>query len=342
MKRRLLVMALLMLALLLFACGAGTGNERTGGSLSESAQSNAAGNNDAMANGAADSQETGKQSGAGAPGGLTDQFDGALSVVGQLALGTVELEDSDLAIDETQAIKLLPLWDAYQSLSQSDTTADIELEAVIKQLSGSMTAEQIAAISAMQLTENRLSELQESGELGFGGFGRGGGSGSGDGQGSGLRGGGAGGFPGGGPGGDLPGGGPPGMGPGGFGGDLSAEDIATRQAEMEQGGLGANAERLLTGMVIRLLEDKTGVVSEREIRGQVMNDAFASVAAASGLTVEELMGQLAEGQSLASVVEQNGGDVEALTDRLQDIFSELPDAQELDLEQSINEWLGLE
>lgn len=278
---------------------------------------------------------------------LSADYEDALSVVGQLAIGTVQLEETDVAVDETLAAELLPLWQAYQSLGQSDTTAEAELQAVVSQIERTMTAEQIAAIAALKLTNEGLTKMMENGELGFVPGGQGGWGTADEASDTAVGGGGfaggspAGGLPGGGfPGGGVPGGGFPGGGPGGA--ELSEEDIATRQAEFAQNGGGGFQERMFTGVVVRLLEDKLGIVSEMEVRRNVMEAALTAVAEAANLTVEELQAQLAEGQTMAAVIEANGGDVAALQTKLVEIFGDLPDAAKLDLVQSVDEWLGLE
>ena len=337
MKMRVLIVGLLLLIPLLAACGDGGADTGPGSAAAEEADRAVAGDNSA-----ADATPALAGDDVAAPAvddsQLSADYDGALSIMGQLALGTVQLDDSDLAVDEAQAAELLPLWQALQSLSQSDTTADIELAAVVNQIQNTMTSEQVAAVAAMRLTEEKMNALMESGELGFGGLGRGTGERSGTGSGTGFRGGGPGGGmlggPGGGPGGGL----------GGFGaapGGISEEEMATRQAQLEQGGTAALPERLLTGMVVRLLEDKTGVVSERQLRNRIMNEAFTTVAEAARLSVDDLSAQTAAGQTLAEVVESNGGDVDGLVDELLELFGELPEAEEIDLQQATAEWLGL-
>jgi len=56
---------------------------------------------------------TGAETAADSPTTLSD---GDLSAASQLALGTLQLEDSEQTVDESQAATLLPLWQAYQSL----------------------------------------------------------------------------------------------------------------------------------------------------------------------------------------------------------------------------------
>ncbi len=337
MKMRTLIIGLLLLIPLLAACNVDDDDAGTGSAAVEEAdQAVASGNSAAIATTALAGDDAAAP--AVADSQLGADYAGALSVMGQLALGIVQLDESDLAVDEVQAAELLPLWQALQSLSQSDTTAAIELEAVVNQIQSTLSSEQVAAIAGMRLSGETVTELMESGELGFGGFGRGTGERSGSGNGAGFRGGGPGGGilggPGGGPGGGLGGFGAP---PGGF----SEEDMATRQAQVEAGGTAAMQERLLMGMVVRLLEDKTGVVSERQLRGQIMNEAFSVVAEAAGLSVEELSAQTAAGRTLAEIVEANGGDVAALAENLEALFVRLPEAEEIDLQQATAEWLGI-
>jgi len=239
---------------------------------------------------------------------LTTSFDDALSMDGQLAIGTVQLDETDLAVDADQAGTLLTLWQAYQSLSGSDTTAEIELDAILKQIQDTMTVEQIAAIAEMQLTNDALTKLVEEGVLTFGRGGFGGLRGSGvERPEGGFAGGILGRVPGQGPGGGLPGGVP-----GGFG-SLSEDDIATRQAQFTESGFGDIQGRLFTGVVIRLLQEKIGETPEP---GDVFTLIFDVIAEDTGLSVEEIREQTAVGQTLAEIIEANGGDVEVIKEKL--------------------------
>ena len=89
------------------------------------------------------------RSGTHASAVLDTSYAGALDVPGQLALGTLTLEATDGAITPDQAGALLPLWRALQG----SVTAEAEVSAVLKQIEERMTAEQLAAIAAMQLTQ---------------------------------------------------------------------------------------------------------------------------------------------------------------------------------------------
>ena len=103
---------------------------------------------------------------------LRDDYADALSIQGQLAAGTLLLEETELVVDEAMAAELLPLWRAAQSLINSDTAAVLEIEAVYNQIQDSMTPDQISTIAEMELTEETLTTMMEEGELslGQGGF----------------------------------------------------------------------------------------------------------------------------------------------------------------------------
>jgi hypothetical protein len=276
---------------------------------------------------------------------LTEDYSEALSVEEQLIIGTLNLEETDLAVDEAQAQTLLPLWRALQSLENSETTAAAELTAVVNQIQSNMTPEQVQAIAAMELaTDDIQSAIQNAGTaFGF----RGGNAVGGDGDtagGFGVQGGappegfavspGGGGF-----------GGPPGGGgfggPGGGGVDGGSADpdaLATRQAAFAEGDAQAQVGRFLITPLITLLEIRAG---EREapepgeggfLRGGFMGQVFEVITAETGLTIEEIQAQQAEGSSLAEIIEANGGDVEAVTAALEEAMAdfELPEEQSLE------------
>jgi hypothetical protein len=157
---------------------------------------------------------------------LDTSYDNALNASTQLILGTIRLEETGNAVTPEQAKSLLPLW---QSL-QGGVTVQAEVNAVLKQIEGTMTHDQLAAIAATQLTQEDLqSWMQEQG------------------MGGGFAGPGGGGMPGGGQFGDMSeeerenlratmeagGGGFPG---GGQFGDMSEEERANMRATREAGG----------------------------------------------------------------------------------------------------------
>jgi hypothetical protein len=180
---------------------------------------------------------------------------GELPASTQLIVGTLNLEGTAQAVTAEQAAELLPLWQTMQVLSDSDTAADQEKEALIAQIQETMTAGQMQAITNMQLTradmaaimqqqgmamENRQSDNTQSGNStrnNGGGFGPGGGGPPGGMMAPDERGGPGGGFSGGGQ-------------------NLSADQIATAQAARQ-----ANENSIppvLINAVIEYLQEKAG------------------------------------------------------------------------------------
>ena len=174
----------------------------------------------------------------------------ALPLPIQLSVGTLMLEETPQAVTAEQAQELLPLWQMLRTLQQSDTAAQVEIEAVLNQIQGAMTPEQLAAIEEMDLTAANMRDMFQ--ELGLG-MDRG--EGSSGGQegafgpppgvvpGSGGRGPGVPGVPGQG-GGMMPGGGT----------DLSPEEQATAIAKRMSSGFGA----ALMDRLVELLEARAG------------------------------------------------------------------------------------
>lgn len=260
---------------------------------------------------------------AGSDAVLSTDYSDALPLEMQLAFGTLQLEDTNLAVTAEQAEAILPYWRVLQSLTQTGNAADAEINAVVKQIQDGMSGEQITAIAAMALTEEKLQTMIEEGTINFG-FGRGFG-GDESGSGGGARPGGGGG------GGRLLGGGPGGGGPGGLGGNQDA--FATRQAEIEASGenpITAMMERMSSNTVIRLLETKTGEAPARVFGG--LGAAFTAASELTGLSEEELAAALAEGQTLGQVLEANGVSIddarEAMIEAMADV--QLPEGQDLD------------
>ena len=179
---------------------------------------------------------------------------GELSASAQLIVGTLKLKETQNAVTAEQAAELLPLWQTMQVLSESDTAADQETEALIAQIQETMTAGQVQAITDMNLTrEDMMSILQEQGlAIGGGPAGRNTNSQNGNTTGGG-------GFR---PGSDeLPGGAPPGGfpggGPGGGGSGLSPDQIATARAS-RQNSSGSFVSPILINALIEYLQEKAG------------------------------------------------------------------------------------
>ncbi len=92
---------------------------------------------------------------------LAVSYERALPASSQLALGTFRLQGTKNAVTPEQAKTLLPLWQAIQG---GNLQSNAETNAVLKQIEGAMTAQQLAAIAAMQLTfEDMGSWMQEQG-----------------------------------------------------------------------------------------------------------------------------------------------------------------------------------
>jgi hypothetical protein len=79
----------------------------------------------------------------------------------ELMLGTVKLAATDYPVDAAQAEELLPLWKALNALTQSQTAAQAEVDALIQQITDTMTPEQLAAIDEMNLTMQDFPEVAE-------------------------------------------------------------------------------------------------------------------------------------------------------------------------------------
>ncbi len=110
---------------------------------------------------------------------LDTSYEGALSVRNQLSLGTLELAGTANAITPEQAATLLPLWQLLLSSQGSGTAAEAEITAVLQSIEDGMTAEQLAAIKDMQLTQTDMQAWASANGVTLG-------SGTGQGQGQGM------------------------------------------------------------------------------------------------------------------------------------------------------------
>jgi hypothetical protein len=249
MKQKLLfiTIATLIIVLALSACGS-----------SAEEPTSTEGNNESSP---AESSSIDASSQSGFRPGIGEDFQDALPISAQLGFGTLLLEDSENAVDPAQASELLPLWKAARSLSESETVAEAELQAVFNQIEDTMTSEQISAIADLQLTGEEMAQLMEDLGLSFGFGGQGFGNLTPEQQATAQAARESGeGFPGGGfPGGSIPGGGNPGgQGPGGQGfggGNLTPEQQATMEARRaERGNFGTRFALVFVDPLIELLE----------------------------------------------------------------------------------------
>jgi hypothetical protein len=75
-----------------------------------------------------------------------------LPIETQLAVGTLKLSGTEQDVSTKQAEELIVYWQVYEELSQSETSAQAEVDALIAQIQEAMTGEQIQAIAAMEIT----------------------------------------------------------------------------------------------------------------------------------------------------------------------------------------------
>jgi len=98
-------------------------------------------------------------------GASTSNSNQPLSQAAQLVVGTLKLEGTSNAVDAKEAASLLPLWEAYGQLINSDNAAQAEINGLVTQIQSTMTPAQIHAITAMKLTQQDVRTTM--GTLGF-------------------------------------------------------------------------------------------------------------------------------------------------------------------------------
>jgi hypothetical protein len=105
-------------------------------------------------------------------GTLRTDYESALDVTSQLALGVLRLEGTADAITAEQAVQALPVWKTLQGTTISTQAEQL---AVTKQIEGMLSDTQVAAITAMQFTvADAQTWLQEQGPaMGIGESGQG-------------------------------------------------------------------------------------------------------------------------------------------------------------------------
>ncbi|MFC2054663.1 hypothetical protein ACFLV7_10295 [Chloroflexota bacterium] len=176
MKKTTFILVSLILVLVLTACGESV-NETgvTAEGVYTSASDASAITTEEVESSSSDSQAGTSEDAAGDTSdiavSLNSDYENALRVPMQLAVGTLMLEDTELTVDSVQAAQLLPLWKAARSLGSSDTAAAEEVGAVYNQIQETMTPEQIAALAAMQLRREDMFEVVQELGVSFGGGG---------------------------------------------------------------------------------------------------------------------------------------------------------------------------
>lgn len=115
------------------------------------------------------SAATGSSS-ATATNAASGQFSPSLSVQAgifyPLALGTLNLEGTDLAVTPQQAATLLPLWQTADDLAKAGNATAADQEAAFQQIQDAMTPEQMQAIQSMDLSGQNMPDLAQ--KLGIG------------------------------------------------------------------------------------------------------------------------------------------------------------------------------
>ncbi len=79
----------------------------------------------------------------------------------ELLIGTWRLDGTPQDLTPEQAAQILPLWQLFNTMSQSNTAAPAELDAVVRQIEAAMTADQLAAIAAMDIQATSMRELMD-------------------------------------------------------------------------------------------------------------------------------------------------------------------------------------
>ena len=87
---------------------------------------------------------------------------GALTAGDKLAVGTLKLEGTDLAVTADEAKQLLPLWQQVKTLSADSSTTTDQIQAVYDQISSAMTPDQVQTIEAMTINQADLHALMTS------------------------------------------------------------------------------------------------------------------------------------------------------------------------------------
>ncbi len=139
-----ITLVLVLLGGLLAGCG-------TAATAADAGASAAAAERIAVAESASNEARTGSV--------LNEDYGGALPVSSQLALGTFQLAGTGNEVTAEQARTLLPLWQVVES---GALQSESETGAVLRQIEGAMTAEQLAAIAAMELTLEDMGSWAEA------------------------------------------------------------------------------------------------------------------------------------------------------------------------------------
>lgn len=84
---------------------------------------------------------------------INTNYENALSTRLLLALGTLKLSETSTPITVEQGSQLLMAWQALSNLTNSGTSAEAEVNALLIQIEQTLSSDQVAAINAMKLTQ---------------------------------------------------------------------------------------------------------------------------------------------------------------------------------------------
>jgi uncharacterized membrane protein len=79
----------------------------------------------------------------------------------ELIVGIMKLEGTDQALTTKQASELLPLWEVMKVLANSDTSAQVEIDAAFREVNETLTPAQLQAIKTMKLTAQDVSAFEQ-------------------------------------------------------------------------------------------------------------------------------------------------------------------------------------
>ena len=79
----------------------------------------------------------------------------------ELIVGILKLEGTDQAVTTKQASELLPLWEMMKVLANSDTSAQVEIDATFREVNETLAPSQLQAIKAMKLTAQDVSAFEQ-------------------------------------------------------------------------------------------------------------------------------------------------------------------------------------
>jgi len=99
---------------------------------------------------------------------LAADYEDALPPRTQLIVGILQLEGTDQQVTLEQARQLLPLWQGSRALQRTGSESQEEVTAVLNQIEGVLTSEQITAIQQMKLTRQDLQDTARAFGLALG------------------------------------------------------------------------------------------------------------------------------------------------------------------------------